>query len=141
MKGDKTSLVLTKGSQKVVFDIVISTAAKGMLLGIYFRRDGEIASAMTESKPQKVTVNEAHNKLGHSDEATSKRKTAKELGVESVRGTMKPCVACTVAKAKQKNVPKTSDTEKGTKEDRRVFLDILTIKSMKDRTNVTKPNW
>jgi hypothetical protein len=139
MTGDKTSVILHKGPKKVVFDIVIPTA-KGMLFGMYFKRDGEIAGAMTEAKPRRMTISEAHGKLGHSDEATTRR-TAKELGIDIVRGTMQPCEACTVAKAKQKNVPKQSDAAKGTKEDRRIFMDISTIKGKKDGPSVTKPNW
>ena len=49
----------------------------------------------------------AHQKFrdGHEEAVW---KAAKHLGSEIVRGTLKPCLACTRAKAKQKNVPKVS---------------------------------
>jgi hypothetical protein len=136
MTGDASALMLQKDDKKVVFDIVIPTE-KGMLLGMYLKRQVEIASVVTESKPQKMTVNEAHGKLGHSDEPAT-RKTAKTLGIQITRGTMKPCEACTVAKAKQKNVPKVSDTEKGIKTERRIFFDIFTIKRAKNGPHVSR---
>ena len=62
----------------------------------------EVGSA---SKANKLTsVNLVHQIFGHGDEAST-RKTAKALGFELNRGTMTPCVSCTAAKAKQKNLP------------------------------------
>jgi hypothetical protein len=55
---------------------------------------------------------------------------------------MKVCEACTVAKAKQKNVPKESqETAIASKEEWCVFLDISAVKKMKDGPKATKPNW
>ena len=54
-----------------------------------------------------MNINEAHRKFGHGHE-DAVRKAAKHLGIEITRGTMKPCLACTEARAKQKNVPKVS---------------------------------
>jgi hypothetical protein len=42
------------------------------------------------------------------------KEAAKEQNVEIVRGPMKPCEACAVRKAKQKNVSKISDHEPAT---------------------------
>src|SRR5688500_13577940 len=41
---------------------------------------------------------------------------------------MKPCEACTVAKAKQKSVPKVSDHVKSTSPGERMFLDLCSVK-------------
>jgi hypothetical protein len=59
---------------------------------------------------------------------------------------MKVCEACAVAKAKQKNVPKESHetaiaSKEASKEEPCMFLDISTVKKMKDGPNVTNPNW
>jgi hypothetical protein len=70
-----------------------------------------------------MSVNKAHDKLGHADEAAT-QKAAKEQGVKIVRGSMKSCAACTVGKAKQKNVPKTSEHKPATS-DKEDFFWIL----------------
>jgi hypothetical protein len=101
--GDSKSVWLTKGEDTVIFDILIPTN-KGMLLAMYFKRNTEIAGAMQDDHVTKMTIGQAHNMLGHADEAST-RKTAKELNIEIVRGTMQPCEHCAVAKAKQNNVP------------------------------------
>lgn len=139
--GNEQALVLKKDGKRLIFDIIVETE-KGLLFCMYFKREGEVAGAMTDlsGKSKKMSVKEAHRKFGHSDEPST-RSTAAELNYELTRGTMKPCEACTVAKAKQKNIPKVSDAEKGTKEERRIYLDISTIKAKKNGPKVTKPNW
>jgi hypothetical protein len=54
---------------------------------------------------------------------------------------MRPCDACAAAKANQKNLPKESNHEPATGSDRRMFLDIATVKKTKTGPSVTKPNW
>ena len=54
---------------------------------------------------------------------------------------MKPCAACAAAEAKQKSVPKESDHEPVTGTERRVFLDIATVKQPVNGPKVSKPNW
>jgi hypothetical protein len=56
-------------------------------------------------------------------------------------GQWKPCEACTIAKAKQKNVPKESEHAPARAGENRIFLDIATIKKVKGGPTVTKPNW
>jgi hypothetical protein len=74
-----------------------------------------------------MSVDEAHNKFGHSDK-NSICKIAAEFGIELTCGLMKVCEACTMAKAKQKNVPKESGTHKpATGAGHQIFLDIATI--------------
>jgi hypothetical protein len=103
-----------------------------------FRRNSEIAGAMTDV--QRMSIKEAHDKLGHADE-NAIRKAAKALEIETLRGTMKACEACAVAKAKQKNVPKEShETAIASKEERRMFLDISAVKKMKVKKPMTLYN-
>jgi hypothetical protein len=70
-----------------------------------------------------MNINQVHNKFEHADEAST-HNAAKEQEVETVRGMMKPYVACAIGKAKQKNVLKTSEHKPATKDDRHIFLDI-----------------
>jgi hypothetical protein len=136
--GNEEAIWLTKGKKEVKFDMKVPTN-KGLLFAMYFRREAEIVAAATD-KPQQMSIKEAHNKLAHSSE-DSTRKTAAELGIEITRGLMEPCDACASAKAKQKNVPKESDHKPPKGNDRRIFLDIATVKKVKKGPNVTKPNW
>jgi hypothetical protein len=142
LHGNDKKIWITKGEHTVTFDIVIPTA-KGLLFAMYFWRNTEIAGAIVENKkdPKKtMSANEAHEKLGHADEDATRR-AAKELGITITRGLMKPCAACAAAKAKQKSVPKQSDHEPATGDERRVFLDIATVKQPKNGPKVHKANW
>jgi hypothetical protein len=103
LNGNKDAIWLTKGANKVKFDLVVPKN-KGLLLTMYFCQEAESASAATE-KPQRMSIKEAHHKLGHSD-IDSTCKTAAELGIKITRGLLPPCNTCTAAKAKQKNIPK-----------------------------------
>jgi hypothetical protein len=105
MGNNKTSIWIEKGRNKVTFDLVIPTP-KGMMFAMYFARDVEIAGAIID-KTQKITIEQAHVRLGHSSEDAT-RKTCKALNWILAKGTLKPCDACAAAKARQKNVPKTS---------------------------------
>jgi hypothetical protein len=142
LHGNKEKIWLTKDSQTVTFDMVIPTN-KGLLFALYFKREPktELAAAFINPKPQRMPIEEAHNKFGHGDEASTRRAAA-ELGIEITRGMMRVCEACTMAKAKQKNVPKESgDHEPANEKGRRIFLDIATIKQRKQGPNVHKGNW
>jgi hypothetical protein len=60
-----------------VFDIAIPTP-KGVIYALYLERGSEIAGATADGKI-KMTVKQAHDKLGHCSEDTT-RKMAKALG-------------------------------------------------------------
>ena len=72
MDGNKTAITLQKGDTKITFDIVIQTK-RGLLFCMYHKRNGEIAGAMTAKQQTKMTINEAHQKLGHASEAATRR--------------------------------------------------------------------
>ena len=107
---------------------------------MYLRQNTEISGAMTDDKSAKMSIVEAHEKLGHANESDT-RKAAKELGIEIVQGAMPPCKVYTAGKDKQKNVPKSSEHVKATRDANRLFLDIAIIKKINGMPNVTKPNW
>ena len=139
--GDNDSISLKKNNNEIKFDIKVTTA-KGALYCAYLKREvGAIGTNDKPNKGKKISINTAHEIFGHADEETT-RKIAKELGYELTRGTMKPCVSCAIAKAKQKNVPKLSKHEPSKQVNGRVYLDISTVKKPKDvKVTLTKPNW
>jgi hypothetical protein len=140
LNGNKEAVWLTKGKQMVTFDMVILTN-KGLLFAVYFKRGAKVTVAVTDLKPEQMSIDKAHQKLRHSNE-TATRKVATAIGYDLTRGVMKVCEACTMAKAKQKNVPKTSDHEPAQSNGHRVFLDIATIKkTSRNRQPVNKSNW
>eukprot|EP00957_Ditylum_brightwellii_P092529 7046653-Ditylum_brightwellii.AAC.1 len=59
-----------------------------------------------------------------------------------MHSSFKPCKSCPVGKAKQKNAPKKSEHTKAKSPDKRIFLDIDTIKGEKNGPKVNpKRNW
>ena len=143
LKGDKEALVLEKGEQQIVFDICIPTP-KGMLFAMYVKRvqtEAEIGNAGSDgSAGVKLSYTQAHERLGHMSSAHTKA-TAKQLGW-TITGVVKPCEPCAIAKAKQKNVPKSSEHKVATVNGHRVFLDISSIKIQENTDKkVTQPYW
>ena len=67
LSGNDESLWITKGSNKVVFDIKIRTP-KGAIYATYFKHDlgeeGEVAAVMTDKKC-KVNAEAVHGLMGH----------------------------------------------------------------------------
>jgi hypothetical protein len=118
-----------------------------MVFAVYFDRNEEIANVNVnatgpaEAAPVTMNIDQAHAKFGHTNEEDT-RKTAKELGTVLTRGTLRPCEACTIAKAKQKNVIKKSAHKAAKKSDeRRIFIDISTVKKTKKGKDLARPNW
>ena len=111
MQGNSlTGLVLTKGSAEIVFDIVIPTH-KGVLYCAYLHRTAEVAAIGPDGNPVPpvpMSIVKAHRQLGHCSEANT-RAAAKALNWYITRGALKPCQACTIGKARQKNLPQLSD--------------------------------
>jgi hypothetical protein len=120
--GDDKSIWLSKGNNKVVFDLKIKTK-EGCIFVMYLHRDEAEVNAVQAAAHLKINIEKAHQLLGHMNEATT-RATAKVLGWDIVRGALKPCESCAVGKAKQKNVPKKSDHVPTAKPGERLYLDI-----------------
>jgi hypothetical protein len=126
-------MLLKNGSQQITFDIAIPTR-KGMIFAMYCRRNmGEIGAAGVDasygnSESESISIKDAHAKCGHVNEDAT-RQVAKALGLTITRGTLGVCAACSQAKARQKNVPKTNETHvKASRAGERMFLDITSIK-------------
>ena len=129
VSGDDTSIVLHKGDMKVVFDIKINTD-KGVVCAADMQRvtinETGAVNAERPIKEVKQSIKQAHGKVGHPSEELT-RMIAKALEWTITRGSLGPCEACAVSKAKQKNVPKESNMPKATKADNRLYLDCCTL--------------
>jgi hypothetical protein len=64
LHGDKESITISKGEMTIVFDITIPTK-KGMLYAMRVKRDQEYCCIIGTENTVKMSVNEAHCKLGH----------------------------------------------------------------------------
>jgi histone deacetylase 1/2 len=123
-----TNIFLTKGQSKIVFDKEIKTQ-KGLVLGIEMVPRNETVRAgiatIALERGKTIDVHALHNMLGHPSEDTT-RKTAAFYGWV-VTGTFSTCVDCAIAKSKQRNVQRESDT-KSTVPGERLFIDISSVK-------------
>jgi hypothetical protein len=130
--GDKiTGITLTKGDQALKFDMPIETP-KGVVYAMYMRRTEVAAPAM----PTTMNIAKAHSLLGHQSEDAT-RKTAKHLGWDITRGSLKACLPCTTGKAKQKNTIKINPVQNRRE---RIYTDIASI-GQSDGGKVQKPHW
>ena len=136
--GESEKIRLKKGNQEVTFDIKIPTP-KGAVYAMYLSQENEIGGSAMEVGT-KMMIQQVHEHLGHcGEEATCK--TAKELGWTLTSGTLNPCEACATGKAKQKNVPKESESKPAKKGENRIYLDIATVKKRKGQPRVNRLNW
>jgi hypothetical protein len=145
LSGTKEEIKLTNDEKEIIFDICIPTPM-GMLLAMYVKRCGEMANLGTANgadatKKVKFTYKKAHDILGHCNDMRT-RQIARYLGWEII-GTAKPCEACSIAKAKQKNLPKVTFGELQVQEKERgkIHIDISTVKQKKGMPEAIKPNW
>jgi len=139
LSGDREGIMLTKGDATIKFDIRIETRRGALFCG-YFKRRQEVGAGSTESGAV-FPIAKVHQILGHGGEDDA-RKTAKALGWRITRGSLAPCEACTIAKAKQKNVCKESSGEKASKVGERMYLDQSVIRAPDGvEINVTDKNW
>ena len=74
---------------------------------------------------KKMHIMKVHHMLGHANEDVVRR-TARNLGYE-LKGKMIPCISCSIAKAKQKSVPKRAQSP-STVRGERLFIDISSVR-------------
>ena len=142
MIGLSDSITLEKDSVSICFDIVIPTE-KGAIYCAYLKRGAEMINmaANPRATVTTMTIRQAHERFGHNNEDAT-RLAAKHMGIKILPGTMEPCDGCTMAKAKQKNVPRVNQIHvRSIKFGERMFSDISTIKQLEEGPAVTKPNW
>ena len=76
-----------------------------------------------------MTTEKAHISTEHHDEEQT-HQIALELGLFLQKGPMIPCKACSVRKAKQLTINKhMDDSKKATRAGKRIFSDLVTIKT------------
>eukprot|EP00980_Cylindrotheca_fusiformis_P010432 scaffold2318_cov88-Cylindrotheca_fusiformis.AAC.1 len=136
--GGKDAIWISNGNKTILFDIPILTS-RGVLFCANFQRVEELAN-VANSNNKKVSVERLHQQLGHCGE-TDTRKAAKELNIELTRGKLKTCEACAKGKAKQKSLPKETNHQVASADQRRIFLDISTIKRSDTQKIVSKGQW
>eukprot|EP00957_Ditylum_brightwellii_P212311 15367177-Ditylum_brightwellii.AAC.3 len=115
LHGNKKKIWITKGQQKVVFDIWIPTK-EGLIFAVYINMKHNIKTANAGTEVQRdffLNINKAHDLLVHADEVRC-RAAAKNLGWVITRGKLNLCESCAVSKSGQTNVPKKSEHEKST---------------------------
>jgi hypothetical protein len=99
---------------------------------MYFKSESKLEiAAIGIQGAIKVNYQVMHDKLGHCNEDMTK-KAAKLLGFDIPSGNVTPCEACTVAKAKQRLVPKESQHIPAKESNGRVHLDIASLRSTDD---------
>ena len=87
----------------------------------------ENKSKLNLPKGKKTSIALVHDILIHVGWDQT-RATAEYLEYEIRRGLLHPCEACTMGKAKQKNIPKAIKDVPATKTNENMILDISTIK-------------
>ena len=113
---------MKKGKIHFKFDQVLQGSGSN-LRGI--RMIGNEESSMIAEQDKPIPIMQLHHRLGHANEATV-RKTAKEFGWK-IGGKFTVCVGCSIAKAKQKDIPKLNDHVSKTKGER-LCIDISSVK-------------
>jgi hypothetical protein len=141
MRGDRDGITLRKGDKSLVFDIVVPTP-NGAVFAMYLQRKRATEIANPSVNGTTLSIQQAHTKYAHANEEDT-RQMVKYQGVTITHGALGPCEACTIAKAKQKNVPKHAGTHvvaQGANE-RRIILDIASIKPNPQGWKSPNPNW
>jgi hypothetical protein len=151
-------ITVRKGGQVIKFDIRVETP-KEVLWCAYIMRpepDGKIAAGVSNGNPAKQTfssmqerlpptikmnIERAHAIWGHFGEDIIKW-TAAALNMLIMRGMLKSCKPCAIAKAKQKNLNNKSEGAKADRFNGWVYHDIVSVKeSNEDKKLGCKKVW
>ena len=109
MNDDSTCIMLSRGTDKMIFDLMIKTP-KGAIYCMILKRipvieigvaTMNLLKKLTPPENPKVvlTIDAAHAMFGHYDEPTT-RQCAYARGYGISRGSLKPCGYCDIAKAR-----------------------------------------
>jgi len=127
--GDKNVIWIKSpdGMVTLRFDIVIPTP-KGAVYAVYLQRSYDVGGAAVQVS---MDISTAHARVGHISEDMT-RKIASSLGWKLKPGPLGPCEACTIGKAKQKNLPRNEEHARAGADASRIFLDVMTVKEPND---------
>src|SRR5210317_184296 len=120
-----TTMILNKGHCHIIFDKIIKTG-RGYVAGVEMvpRSMDQVYAYTCINKKIPVENSRVHSMLGHSGKKCVIA-TAKFYGWK-LKGDFKTCQDCAMAKARQKNIAKTTST-KSTVGGERLFFDIASI--------------
>jgi hypothetical protein len=111
------------------------------LFGMYLKWSVEVSNVALQASSKAVSTQTMHGRLGHIHEDAC-RHIAGKLGVVMQKGAMPVCIACTTAKARQKNLSKHEKTICAKVPKGQLFMDILTIQVPDDvMVTIGKPVW
>ena len=117
-------MTISKDGVTLEFDVVIQTG-DGFVCAVELRPRQVETAAAALSSGSSVDINTFHKIFNHCGEATLTA-TAKAHGIK-LTGTLKPCVSCKTANARQKDVSKATGTVASAPGER-LFIDISSIK-------------
>ena len=115
LRGDKSGMWIEKEKVKIIFDKKIRTS-NGELFGVQIDSRKEKDPCLVTKELKLINVNHFHQQLGHANEAVT-RSTAKYLNY-TIKGKFDICTECSLAKAKQTKLNKSTemgDIKKGEK--------------------------
>jgi hypothetical protein len=123
-----------------VFDVAVKTGSGGMLLCAIIEpgpRTNQVdVAVVAPSQPGTcMSLMKAHCLFGHPNKDLT-QEMAKSLGIEITCGKVLMCEDCTIAKAKQRNLPSVDDDDKTapTKKGQLLHLDMMSVKVPKGLT-------
>jgi hypothetical protein len=160
LSGNEKCMKLKKGAHKFTFESVIRTRGGALYCAIFKRQEMQlpesfdVASVESDSsnlespkeeakKIFKIHIKQAHEYLRHLTEDMT-RKTAHQLGMNLLKGTLPVCESCAIAKARQRNVPEeTSEENKAQEFNGQCLHNIATIIVPENMEGImiSKPNW
>jgi hypothetical protein len=124
LTNDGLKLKLTNGQYNILCDQVLKTT-NGYVNGVYMchhRADKANLMITADNKPKSVMdINDVHTTFGHINKDII-YKTGTHYNFK-VKGALKPCIACSLTKIKQRNVPKSTENKSNIPGER-LFLDI-----------------
>jgi hypothetical protein len=145
--GNEHAMWVTNGKTTLMFDIVLKMSdGKGAVYCAKIKpQQQELATAVMQHEVAAAglpTIQQIHSRLGHCGEAATKA-AAKHLGIQLAPGEWSVCESCAIGKAKQKNIPKTTELESrdDADEKRRVYSDIASIKNKEGQVSVLHRHW
>jgi hypothetical protein len=109
------------------------------LYGIQIAREDEFCGRILDAQPVKMTLIDAHGKLGHMSFQKTKQ-VANQLGW-ILTGSSKVCKACAEGKAQQKNIIDKAKKGLDSVQNGRIHLDISSVKNHDYEDSTSKPYW
>jgi hypothetical protein len=138
LTGNNEYIAISKGDLEIRFNQKILTKI-GVLYGIQIARDDEFCGGILDAQPVKMTLIDAHKKLGHMSFLKTKQ-VANQLGW-ILTGSSKVCKACVEGKAQQKNIIVKAKKGSNSVQSGRIHLFISSVRNHNYEDSTSKPYW